>query len=162
MKLTTILIEKPNPAHVVLGQAHDVKTIENMHETMLSAVPGTVFGIAFCEGAGKRLVRCVGSDDALLELAKRNATTIGAGDMFIVLFEHAVDACEVIAAIKSVSGVSRIFCATANPTEVVVAATEQGRGIIGVIDGSIPKGIETADDIAWRRDYLLHTVGFRR
>lgn len=162
MELTTIRIKKPAPAHVVLGQAHDLKTIENLHEALLRAVPGIVFGIAFCEGAGKRLVRCVGSDDALLELAKRNAMTIGAGDMFIVLFEQAVDAREVVAAIKSVSGVSRVFCATANPTEVVVAATEQGRGIIGVVDGSIPKGVETAEDIAWRRDYLLHTVGFRR
>lgn len=162
MELTTIRIEKPDPVHVVLGQAHDVKTIENMHEGLLNAAPGILFGIAFCEGAGSRLVRCVGSYDTLLELAKKNATAIGAGDMFIVLFEHVSDAREAIAAIKSLPGVSRIFCATANPTEVVLAATEQGRGIIGVIDGSIPHGVETAEDIAWRRDYLLHTVGFRR
>lgn len=162
MELTTIRIEKPDPVHVVLGQAHDVKTIENMHEGLLNAVPGIFSGIAFCEGSGNRLVRCVGSDDALIELAKKSATAIGAGDMFIVLFDHATDAREAIAAIKSLSGVSRIFCATANPIEVVLASTEQGRGIIGVIDGSIPKGVETAEDIAWRRDYLQHTVAYKR
>lgn len=162
MELTTIRIEKPDTAHVALGQAHNVKTIEDMHEALLAALPGIVFGIAFCEAAGKRLVRCVGSDDALLELAKKNAAAIGAGDMFIVLFTQPPDPRDVLTRIKSLAGVSRIYCATANPTEVVVATTEQGRGIIGIVDGSIPNGVETAEDIAWRRDYLLHTVGYRK
>lgn len=101
-------------------------------------------------------------DDTLLELAMRNASAIGAGDMFIVLFSDAPDLREALTRIKSLSGVSRIYCATANPTEVVVAATEQGRGIIGIVDGLVPSGVETAEDIAWRRDNLLHTVGYRR
>ncbi len=162
MELTTLRIEKPDTVNIVLGQAHSMKTIEDMHEALLAAGPGIVFGIAFCEASGKRLVRCVGSDAAFLELAKKNAAGIGAGDMFIVLFAGAPDPREVLSGIKSLSGVSRIYCATANPTEVVVAATEQGRGIIGIVDGSIPSGVETAEDIAWRRDYLLHTVGYRR
>lgn len=162
MELTTIRIQKADAVHVVLGQGLNVKTIEDMHDALLAAVPGIVFGIAFCEASGKRLVRCVGSDDALVELAKRNAAAIGAGDLFIVVFAQAPDPREAVAHIKSLSGVSRIYCATANPTEVAVATTEQGRGIIGIIDGSMPSGVETDEDIAWRRDYLLHIVGFRR
>lgn len=162
MELTTIRIEKPDTVHVVLGQAHDVKTIEDMHEALLAAMSRVVFGIAFCEASGKRLVRCVGSDDALLELAKTNAAAIGAGDMFIVLFAQASDPRDVLARIKSLPGVSRIYCATANPTEVVVATTVQGCGIIGIIDGAMPSGVEVAEDTAWRRDYLLHTVGYKR
>lgn len=162
MEITTIRIEKPDTVHVVLGQAHNVKTIEDIQESVTAAVPGIVLGIAFCEATGKRLVRCLGSDDVLLEMAKRNAAAIGAGDMFIVLFAQAPEPREVLARIKSLSGVSRIYCATANPTEAVVAATEQGRGIIGIIDGSSPNGVETAEDVAWRRDYLLHSVGYRR
>ena len=162
MELTTIRIEKPDTVNLILGQAHGVKTIEDMHEALVSTAAPIGFGIAFCEAAGKRLVRCAGSDDTLLELAKTNAMAIGAGDTFVVLFAQFPDPYEVLAAIKAIPGVCGIYCATTYPTQVIMAATEQGHGIIGIIDGFVPKGVESNDDIAWRKDYLLHTVGYRR
>lgn len=124
MELSTISIEKTDTMNIVLGQAQSVRTIEDMHEALSSTVVQVGFGIAFCEASGQRLVRCVGTDETLLELAKKNAALIGAGDIFLVLFAQTPDPREILAAIKSVSGVTRIYCATANATEVVVASTQ--------------------------------------
>ena len=160
MKLTVIRIEKPDPVNLILGQAHGVEAIEDLHEALVRAVEHLGFGIAFCEAAGKRLVRCAGTDPTLLELAKQTAVAIGAGDAFIVLFAEAPAPRDVLAAIIAIPRVCGIYCATANPTQVIIAATEQGRGIIGIIDGFLPKGVESNEDIAWRNDYLLHTSGY--
>ena len=162
MELKTTRIEKPETVNFVLGQTRDTKTIEDMHEALVRAVPHIGFGAAFCEASGERLVRCTGTDATLIELAKTNAAAIGAGDTFIVLFGAAFSPRDVLIAIKAIPGVCGIYCASANPTEVIVATTMQGRGIIGVIDGFVPNGIETDEDIAWRKDYLLHVVGYRK
>lgn len=162
MELKTIRIDKPDTVNFILGQTNSVRMLEDMHDALVSAVPHIGFGVALCEASGDRLVRCIGTDAALLELAQRNAAAIGAGDTFILLFGAGFSARDVLIAIKAVPGVCGIYCATANPTEVIVATTVQGHGIIGVIDGFVPNGIETDEDIAWRRDYLLHVVGYRK
>ena len=160
MQLTTIRIDKPDATNFILGQTHFIKSVEDIHETLVAAVPGIKFGLAFCEASGKCLVRSSGSDPAMVELARKNATALGAGHCFIVFLGEGYYPVNVLNAIKMVPEVCRIFCATANPVEAVVAETDQGRGLLGVIDGFSPKGIEGEDDIAWRKN-LLRQIGYK-
>lgn len=160
MLLTAVRIEKPEAVNFILGQTHFIKTVEDVHEALVSTVPGIKFGLAFCEASGKCLIRWSGTDDAMVELAKRNASAIGAGHTFIVFLGEGFFPLNVLNALKSVPEVCRIFCATANPTEVLVAETDLGRGITGVIDGSTPKGIEGEEDIAWRKRFLRQ-IGYK-
>ena len=161
MQLTNVPIQKPDPINFILGQTHFIKTVEDVHEALVNAVPGIKFGLAFCEASGKCLVRWSGTDAAMTELARNNALAIGAGHAFIVFLGEGFFPVNVLNAIKAVPEVCRIFCATANPTEVIVAETEQGRGILGVIDGSAPQGVEGEADIAWRKDFLRQ-IGYKQ
>ena len=160
MKLVTVKIDKPETANFILGQTHFIKTVEDIHEALVNSVPGIKFGLAFCEASGKCLVRWTGTDPAMTEVAKKNAQAIGAGHTFIVFLGEGYYPVNVLNAVKMVPEVCRIFCATANPTEVIVAETQQGRGILGVIDGFAPKGVEDEVEIAWRKD-LLRTIGYK-
>lgn len=139
MEIQTVKIEKPEAINFILGQSHFIKTVEDIHEALVGAVPGIQFGLAFCEASGKCLIRWSGTDEAMLELAKRNAQAIGAGHSFILFLGEGFFPVNVLNTIKAIPEVARVFCATANPTEVLVAQTEQGRGILGVVDGSSPK-----------------------
>jgi adenosine/AMP kinase len=160
MELISVSIEKPEPINFILGQSHFIKTVEDIHEVLISGVPGIRFGLAFCEASGKCLVRWSGTDEAMIALAKKNALAIGAGHSFIIFLGEGYFPINVLNAIKNVSEVCRIFCATANPTEVIVAENFKGRGILGVIDGEKPKGIEGDEDITWRKDFL-RTIGYK-
>ncbi|MHA3770381.1 adenosine-specific kinase [Verrucomicrobiota bacterium sgz303538] len=160
MELSTVRIEKPEAVNFILGQTHFIKTVEDLHEALVGAVPGIMFGIGFCEASGKCLVRWSGTDPDMIELAKNNAQAIGAGHSFVIFFGEGFFPLNVLNAVKLVPEVCSIFCATANPTEVVIAATEHGRGILGVIDGSSPKGVEGEEDIAWRRGFLRQ-IGYK-
>ncbi len=160
MQLLTVRIEKPEATNFILGQTHFIKTVEDVHEALVGAVPGIKFGLAFCEASGKCLVRCSGTDAALVELAKQNALALGAGHSFIVFLGDGFFPVNVLNALKMVPEVCRIFCATANPTEVVVAQTEQGRGVLGVVDGFSPKGAENDADVAWRKGFLRQ-IGYK-
>ena len=160
MQLHTVRIDKPETTNFILGQTHFIKTVEDVHEALVGAVPGIKFGLAFCEASGVCLVRCSGTDPALLELAKKNALALGAGHTFIVFLGDGFFPVNVLNALKMVPEVCRIFCATANPTEVVIAQTDQGRGILGVVDGASPKGVEAEADIAWRKN-LLRQIGYK-
>ncbi len=143
MEIISVTVEKPEEINFVLGQSHFIKTVEDVYEALVSSVPGIQFGFAFCEASGKCLIRYTGTNDEMIELAKMNAFPIN-----------------VLHALQRVPEIVTLFCATANPTEVVMAETENGRGILGVIDGSSPKGIEGADDIAWRKGFL-RTIGYK-
>jgi hypothetical protein len=160
MNLITVKIEKPESINFILGQSHFIKTVEDIHETLVSAVPGIKFGLAFCEASGKCLIRWSGTDEAMGELARKHAQAIGAGHSFIIFLGEGYYPINVLNAVKSVPEVCRIFCATANPVEVVVAETDLGRGILGVVDGSSPLGIEAEEDIAWRKGFL-RTIGYK-
>ena len=160
MQLITVKIEKPDPINFILGQTHFIKTVEDVHEALVNAVPGIKFGLAFCEASGKCLVRWSGTDDAMLDLAKKNALAIGAGHSFILFLGEGFFPINVLNAVKQVPEVAYIFCATANPTQVIVAESEQGRGILGVIDGSSPLGIENEQGIAWRKSFL-RMIGYK-
>src|SRR5574341_1153208 len=142
MNLTTLKIEKPEAINFILGQTHFIKSVEDMHEALVSAVPGIKFGLAFCEASGKCLVRWTGTDPAMVELAKKNALAIAAGHSFILFLAEGFYPVNVLNAIKMVPEVCRIFCATANPTQVLLAETSQGRGVLGVVDGFSTQGIE--------------------
>jgi len=160
MELKTVKIEKPDEIEMILGQSHFLKTIEDIHEAMVNAVPNAKFGAAFCEASLDRLVRHSGTDNDLVEHAKKNAFALSAGHSFII-FMRDIFPINVLGAIKSVPEVCNIFCATSNPVEVIIAETEQGRGILGVIDGFASKGIETEDDIAARKT-LLRKIGYKQ
>jgi adenosine/AMP kinase len=160
MQLTTIRIEKPETTNFILGQSHFIKTVEDIHEALVNAVPGIKFGVAFCEASGKCLVRSSGTDPAAAELARKNARAIGAGHCFIIVLGDGFYPINVLNAVKMVPEVCRIYCATANPTEVIVAETDQGRGVVGVVDGFSPKGIEGDEDIQWRKG-LLRQIGYK-
>jgi uncharacterized protein len=160
MNLTSVKIEKPEDINFILGQSHFIKTVEDIHEALVNAVPGIKFGVAFCEASGKCLVRWSGTDDAMINLARQNALAIGAGHSFMVFLADGYYPVNVLNAIKQVTEVCHIFCATANPTEVLVAETEQGRGILGVVDGASPKGIAGEEDIAWRKGFL-RMIGYK-
>jgi adenosine/AMP kinase len=160
MELTSITIQKPEQINFILGQSHFIKTVEDVHEALVNAVPGIKFGLAFCEASGKCLVRWSGTDEEMIDLAKKNALAIGAGHSFIVFLGDGFYPINVLKSIQNTPEVCRIFCATANPTEVLIAETAQGRGILGVVDGSTPKGIEDGDEIAWRKS-LLRKIGYK-
>jgi len=162
----TILVEitKPEAVNFILGQTHFIKSVEDLYEAMVNTVPTGKFGIAFCEASGACKIRSEGNDEALRKLAEENAARIGAGHSFIVFMRDCFPL-NVLNAIKNVPEVCGIYCATANPTKVVVVETslgsEMGRGILGVIDGYVPKGRETKDEIAWRKKFL-RDIGYKR
>ena len=160
MHLTTVQIQKPEEINFILGQSHFIKTIEDLHEAMVNAVPGIKFGAAFCEASGKCLVRWTGTDEAMIELARQNALALGAGHSFIIFLGEGFYPVNVLNAVKVVPEVCRVFCATANPTAVIIAESEQGRGILGVIDGAAPLGVEGEEDIAWRKGFL-RMIGYK-
>ena len=159
MEFLTVKIEKPEDANVILGQAHFIKTIDDVYEALVGSSPHLRFGIAFCEASGPCLVRRAGNDEDLIALAVENATTIGAGHSFIVFLREGFPV-NVLNQLKQVSEVCHIFCATANSVEVIVAQTESGRGIAGVVDGASPLGVETEEDVAARHD-LLRRIGYK-
>jgi len=160
MELTTVKIEKPDDVNLILGMSHFIKTVEDIHEALVNAVPGIKFGLAFCESSGPALVRYTGTDEAMIELAKKNALALSAGHSFVIFLAPGFYPINVLNAVKMVPEVCRIFCATANPVEVIIAETEQGRGILGVIDGLKSKGIESEEDIRWRKDFLRQ-IGYK-
>jgi len=160
MELKSVKIEKPEMTNFILGQTHFIKSVEDIHETMVNTVPGIKFGLAFCEASQKCLVRWSGTDQKLVGLAQKNAMAIGAGHAFILFLGDGYFPINVLNAIQSVPEVCRIFCATANPTEVIVAETEQGRAILGVVDGFSPKGIEGDEEITHRKDFLRQ-IGYK-
>lgn len=159
MELLLIPVEKPEELNVVVGQAHFIKTVEDVHEALVGTGPHLRFGLAFCEASGPCLVRRSGNDDELTRLAVSNALSIGAGHSFVVFLREGYPL-NVLNALKAVAEVCTIYCATANPVEVVVAATDTGRGILGVVDGSSPLGVETEEDVVERRA-LLRTIGYK-
>jgi adenosine/AMP kinase len=160
MDIKIVAIENPDQLNLILGQSHFIKTVEDMHEAMVSTVPGAKFGIAFCEASDVCLVRHSGTDPGLVELAKKNAFALAAGHSFIVFMKDMYPI-NVLNAVKNLPEVCRIFCATANPVQVVVGETEQGRGILGVIDGFKSKGIEGEADIQ-KRKALLRAIGYKQ
>jgi len=157
--LIAVPIDKSEFMNFILRQSHFIKTVEDLHETLVQSAPGIRFGIAFCESSGPRLVRRSGNDPELVDLAVRNAQAIGAGHAFIVFLRDGFPI-NVLNAVKMVSEVCRIYCATANPAEVIVTETEQGRAILGVVDGGSPLGVETDDDEADRKE-LLRRFGYK-
>jgi len=159
MELLTAKIEKPDDINIILGQSHFIKTVEDLHEALVTCVAGIRFGLAFCESSGPCLVRTSGTDPELVELAKRNALHLAAGHCFVI-FLREVFPINVLNAVKHVPEVCRIFCASANPVEVIIAETDQGRGILGVIDGFKAKGIETEKDVEERKS-LLRRFGYK-
>ncbi len=159
-ELTTVAVSKPDDVNVIIGQAHFIKTVEDMYEAMVNAVPGIQFGLAFAEASGACKVRGEGTNVELKKLALDACAAIGAGHVFVVMLKGAYPV-NVLNAIKAVPEVCSVFCATANPLEVILAETSLGRGVLGVIDGARPKGIEEQADIAWRHG-LLRTIGYKR
>ena len=160
MEIKTIKIENPDSANFILGMSHFIKTVEDIYEAMVSTVPMAKFGLAFCEASDVCLVRHTGTEGEMIELAHKNAFALSAGHSFIIFMKDMYPV-NVLNAIKNVPEVCRIFCATANPVEVIIAETEQGRGILGVIDGFASKGIETEEDIKARKE-LLRTIGYKQ
>ena len=160
MDFSAISIEKPLELNFILGQSHFIKTVEDVYETLVTAVPNIKFGLAFCEASGKCLLRTSGTDLDLIDLARRNALAIGAGHSFILFLGEGYFPINVLNAIKMVPEVCHIFCATANPTQVVIVETDQGRGIMGVVDGFSPQGVEAEEDVVWRKDFL-RSIGYK-
>ncbi|MBU1298793.1 MAG: adenosine-specific kinase [Bacteroidetes bacterium] len=159
MELKIIKIDKPADMNFILGQSHFIKTVEDIYEAVVSTNANIKFGLAFCESSGPALVRFVGNDSNLIDLAKKNAMNIAAGHIFILFMENGFPI-NILNTIKMVPEVCHIYCATANPVEVIIAETEQGRGILGVVDGIKTKGIETDDDIKFRKDFL-RKIGYK-
>jgi hypothetical protein len=153
MELKTEQLEIPEGCNVIFGQTHFIKTVEDLYEIMVGCVPGAKFGIGFCEASGDCLVRLEGNDETLKEAAKKTALKMGAGHTFVIVLKDAFPI-NVLNAVKMCQEVCTIFCATANPLEVILAESKQGRGVLGVIDGSSPKGVEKEDGIAWRKNLL--------
>ena len=160
MDIRSVRIQKPEAINFILGQSHFIKTVEDIHEALVNTVPGIKFGLAFCEASGECLVRWTGTDAALIELAQKNAQEIGAGHSFILFLGEGYFPINILNVVKNVPEVAGIFCATANPTEVLIAQTEQGRGILGVVDGFSPKGVEDEAGITWRKDFL-RMIGYK-
>jgi len=159
MDIKTVRIDKPEDMNFILGQSHFIKTVEDIHEAIVGTVPQMKFGVAFCESSGPALVRSSGNDPRLIELAQKNALSLSAGHCFIIFIENGYPV-NILNAVKNVPEVCRIFCATANPVEVIVAETETGRGILGVIDGVTTRGLETEEDVLARKD-LLRKIGYK-
>ena len=160
MEMNIVEIEKPEAVNFILGQSHFIKTVEDIHEALVNAVPGIKFGLAFCEASGKCLVRSTGTDQAMLELARQNALKIGAGHSFILFLAEGYFPLNVLKVVQAVPEVVHLFCATSNPTEVLIVQTDQGRGILGVVDGSAPKGLEQEEDVTWRKEFL-RKIGYK-
>ena len=159
MELKLVAIDKPDDVNLILGQSHFIKTVEDLHEAMVNSVPGVKFGLAFCESSGPCLVRYSGTDASLVERAQRNAMNLGAGHVFVILLRDTFPV-NVLNAIKRVPEVCTVFCASANPVQVVVAESEHGRGVLGVIDGSRPKGVESERDREERHGFL-RKIGYK-
>lgn len=159
MKLETVLVKKPPEINFILAQSHFIKTVEDVHETLVEAVPGIQFGLAFCEASGPRKIRTSGTSTEMIELAVENAKAVGCGHSLFIFLENAFPI-NVLNRIKNISEIVGIYCATANPTEVVIAETKNGRGIMGVIDGGSPMGIEEKKDVKGRKD-LLRKFGYK-
>ena len=160
MELTSVSLEIPENGNLILGQTHFIKSVEDIYEAIVNTVPQMKFGIAFNEASGPCLTRVDGNDDGLKALAAKNATAIGAGHIFVVVMRDGFPI-NILTRIKEVPEVCSIFCATANPVEVIIAKSDQGRGVLGVIDGFPPKGVETAEDAQARRDFL-RKIGYKR
>lgn len=159
MELKTVKINKPDEINMIFGQTHFIKTVEDLYETLIGSMPGIEFGIAFCEASGACLVRSEGNNIELKKLAEENALNIGAGHTFIIFIKNAYPI-NILRQIKQVPEICNIYCATANPVEVIIAETDLGRGCLGVIDGARPNGIEKESDIKWRKD-LLRKIGYK-
>ena len=160
LEFKSVRMEFPADANIIVGQSHFIKTVEDLYEAVATTVPQAKFGLAFNESSGACLTRVEGNDQALREAAVRNAQALAAGHTFVLLIQNAYPI-NVLNAIRNVPEVCSIFCATANPVEIIVAKSEQGQGVMGVIDGSPPKGVEQEADVAWRRD-LLRKIGYKR
>jgi adenosine/AMP kinase len=160
MELAVVRIDKPEAVNLILGQSHFIKTVEDLHEALVGAVPGIKFGLAFCESSGPALVRASGTDEELISLAKQNALALSAGHSFIIFLGEGFYPINVLNTVKMVPEICHIFCATANSIEVVIAETEQGRGILGVADGVKTKGVEASEDVAKRKDFL-RMIGYK-
>jgi adenosine/AMP kinase len=160
MELVTVQIDKPEAVNFILGQTHFIKSVPDLHEALVAAVPGIRFGLAFCEASGKCLVRWSGTDPGLVELARKNAQALAAGHCFLIFLGEGFYPLNVLNTVKLVPEVCRVFCATANPTQVILAQTDQGRGILGVVDGFPTRGIEEESDIQWRQDFLRQ-IGYK-
>jgi uncharacterized protein len=160
MELKNISLSVPENSNIIVGQSHFIKTIEDLYEAITTSCPHSKFGIAFCEASGPCLIRVDGNDEDLKRVAAENAMIMGAGHVFVILLRDAFPI-NVLNAVKSCPEVCSIFCATANPLEVIVAETEQGRGILGVVDGFSPKGVETEGDVKSRREFL-RKIGYKR
>ncbi len=159
MNPKVIKIENPTSFNLIIGQAHFIKTVEDLHEALVNAVPGIKFGLAFCEASGSRKIRKSGTSNVMVDLAVKNAQKVEAGHTFYIFLENAFPI-NVLTAIKMVPEVVNIFCATANPVEVVVAKTEQGGGILGIIDGGAPLGVESKTDVTERKE-ILRKFGYK-
>lgn len=153
MEFKTVKIKKPDDTNIIIGQSHFIKTVEDLYEVLVGAVPGIKFGLGFCESSGECLVRLDGNDEELKKCASENALTIGAGHCFVIVMRNAYPI-NILNAVKNIQEVCAIFCATANPVEIILAQTGQGRAILGVVDGSMPKGIEGEDGIKWRKGFF--------
>jgi uncharacterized protein len=160
LEMKAIRMEFPADANIIVGQSHFIKTVEDLYEAVATAVPQAKFGLAFNESSGACLTRSEGNDQALRETAVRNAQALGSGHTFVLVLQNAYPI-NVLNAIRNVPEVCTIFCATANPVEIAVVRSEQGQGVLGVIDGSSPKGVEGPPDVAWRHD-LLRKIGYKR
>ncbi|MCB5233767.1 MAG: adenosine-specific kinase [Candidatus Cloacimonetes bacterium] len=160
MELKLVALNFPEDCNIILGQSHFIKTVEDVYEAMVNSVPGVEFGLAFCEASGPCLIRKDGTDTKLIEIAVDNMRKLGAGHVFMIVMRNAFPL-NVLPAVKDCREVVNIFCATANPVEVIVAQSEQGRGVLGVIDGSSPKGVELDTDISHRKKFLLD-IGYKR
>ena len=159
MNLSVLSIEKPQEMNFILGHAHFIKTVDDIYEAIVQTNPGMKFGVAFCEASGPCLVRSAGNDEDLVKLARSNALAISAGHTFVVFMDKGFPV-NILNAVKMVTEVCRVHCATANPTQVIIAETDQGRGILGVIDGSASKGVESDTDVQTRREFLRR-IGYK-
>jgi adenosine/AMP kinase len=160
MEIEVLPITKPADVNFIFGQSHFIKTVEDMHEALVSAVPGIKFGLAFCEASGKRLVRWSGTDDEMIRLATQNAMAVGAGHSFFLFLGAGFFPINILNIVKELHEVCQIYCATANETEVLIAQTRLGRGVFGVVDGQSPLGVESEEDIAWRKGFL-RKIGYK-
>lgn len=160
MEIKNIRLSVPEECNIIVGQSHFIKTVEDLYETITTGCPHCKFGAAFCEASGPCLIRVEGNDEELKRISAENAISMGAGHTFVILLKNAFPI-NVLNAVKSCSEVCHVFCATANPLEVIIAETDQGRGVLGVIDGFSPKGVETAEDVKMRREFL-RKIGYKR
>ena len=160
MEIRAVKIEKPETVNFIFGQSHFIKTVEDLHETLVGAVPGIKFGIAFSEASGKCLIRWSGTDNAMIALAQKNAQAVAAGHSFFIFLAEGYFPINVLNTVKQVPEVCHIYCATANPTEVILAESDTGRAVLGVIDGASPMGVENEEDIDWRKGFLRQ-IGYK-